>query len=577
MNENNYWQRKLTRRHTLSRVGLVGLGTAGIAIVGCGDDDDDDDGSAGPSSTATSASQSTATSAPTQDSDVDLTASLTSGIGSDVGTMDPQAVGGGGGGNWPNLSTHFQGPLGFDPATSEVIGLAADWAWVDNNTGLTLKAKPGIKFHNGEPFNAEQIKFNFDRQLGRAAYNPKFGAGTSNLAAIGEVKVVDEMTVRLELTGPDVVLPSKIAAAHWQVPKAYVEKVGDEGFAANPVGLGPFKFVSRVADSEIKSVRYDEFFNGRDQKYGPRLPWIQSLNQRVIPEDAARIAALETGEIDLAHNVNSDIAKSFEGRSDFHVFVLPGEQPMHLQPNTTQETAPGGGPNPWPDLRVRKAANMAVDLDTIIKTLLTGSEKRSFGSAQRSIGFPTGLPAKAFKYDVTQAKALMAEAGFANGFDTNLYYPIGRWPNTEPVVQAVASYLEKVGIRAKLQAQQYQATVNGFKERTNDGLTFFGMASGADPGFNFRAGYYPGATYTLSYNPDLGIDKFIEDSEKAFDLVERKRLIGEIITKFYEDASWIFLYEPVTIVIAKAKKIQWEYYTKVLANPEYWNIRITKS
>ena len=259
---------------------------------------------------------------------------------------------------------------------------------MDNNKALVLKAKPGVKFHNGEVLNAEQLKFNFDRNLGRAAYNPKYGAGfKSQFVTIGDISIVDEMTVRLEMLTPDVVLPYKIAASLWMVPKNYVAQVGDAAFAAAPVGIGPFKFVSRVPDSQIKSVRDDGFFYGRDQKYGPRLPWIQNLNQRVIPEDAARIAALEKGEIDIAHNVSADFAKSFAGKSGFTVYSLPGDQPMHIHINTVVEKGLDGGPNPWRDVRVRKAANMAIDLDTIIKTLLTGKEARSYGSANRSVGF----------------------------------------------------------------------------------------------------------------------------------------------------------------------------------------------
>jgi peptide/nickel transport system substrate-binding protein len=508
-------------------------------------------------------------------------ATLTAGIGSDVGSMDPQSLAGTGGGNWPNYEQHFPTPLVVDQNTSEVKSFAVDWEWerktpADAPTALRLIAKPSIKFHNGELLNAQQLQFNFDRALGRAAYNPRFQSGIKgNFASVGNTDIVDDMTLRVEMNHPDASLPYQIAAALYTVPMGYVTQVGDTEFAAKPVGLGHFKFVSRTPDQEIRSVRNDDFFYPRDGQYAPRLPYIANLVQKVIPQDNDRIAALERGEIDLAHNVSSDLAKSFNGRSGFKVFYLQGDQPMYIRPDTTIERDPDTGqPNPWQDVRVRKAANMAVDLDTIIKTILTGKEQPTFGSALRSFGFPEDLKAQRFKYDPQQAKQLLTDAGYANGFDTNVYYPIGRWPNTEQVVQAVAGYLSKVGIRSNIVAQQYQVTTTNVKTHKNYGLTFFGMSGGADPGANFRYSYTKTGAYAFSFNPALELDALVEQSESSFDSEARKKLIGEVIKRFYLDALCIFLYEPVIVVIAR-DNVQWDVYGNVLSNPQYWRIQLS--
>ena len=576
MNEDNYWLRKartrVARRRVLTGALATGAGLAGLTVVGCGDDDD----SGSPAATNTQASGDT-TPQPTSAGEGDLSATLTSGIGSDVGSMDPESLAGTGGGNWPNYTTHFITALNVDQDTSDVVGYAADWEWADNNEAMILTARPGITFANGVPLNADQLKFNLDRELGKAEYNPDFESGhKSQFSSIGDVTIVDDMTIRLTMAKPDVILPSKLAGSYFLLEKGAVVDQGDTDFALHPVGIGPFTFESRVPDSEIKSVRFDDFFYGRDEKYGPRLPFIQKLVQRVIPEDTSRLAALEAGEVDIADKVSPDLAKSFQDRSGFQVFSMPGDQPMHIHINTRDETGLGGGPNPWKDVRVRKAANLAVDLDTIIATLLTGTEKLSYGCAQRSVGFPEDLKASTFGYDPAEAKSLLEQAGYADGFQTNFHYPVGRWPNTEPVVQAIAGYLSEVGIKSNIDAQQYQVTTTSFKERSNDGLTFWGMAGGSDPGPNFRYGIHGDGAYTMSYDPALGLDSLIEQSEGAFDPVERKALIGEIITKFYENASWIFLYEPVTIDVG-TDKIDWSFYNKVLSNPEYWNIKVKNS
>src|SRR5581483_5386241 len=130
-----------------------------------------------------------------------LNATLRSGIGSDIGSGDPQSLAGTGGGNWPSYATHFNTPLVIEEKTSVVQPYAADWQWTDNNQSLTLKVKPGITFHDGEPLNAQQLKFNFERELGRAAYNPKFQSGhASQFAAVGDLTIVDDMTLKVGLS-----------------------------------------------------------------------------------------------------------------------------------------------------------------------------------------------------------------------------------------------------------------------------------------------------------------------------------------------------------------------------------------
>jgi peptide/nickel transport system substrate-binding protein len=577
MERGSYWQRRsrgrLPRRALLRGAALGSAGVAGMWLLACGGGDKSTgDNQGGGSPSGGSAAISTPS---TSNTTGNLNATLRAGIGSDVGSMDPQSLAGTGGGNWPSYATHFNTPLVIEEKTSVVKPYAAEYQWTDNNAALTLKVKPGITFHNGEPLNAQQIKFNLDRELGRAAYNPKFQSGhAAQFAAVGDLTIVDDMTLKVGLTQPDVILPTKIASTLFLTPMNAVTQGGDTAFAATPVGGGPFKFVSRTPDSEIRSVRYDSYFYGRDQPYAPRLPYIANLVQKVIPEDTARSAALDAGELDLAHNVASDLAKSYAGRSGFKVFYLPSDQPMHLHPNTVVEKDPGNGtPNPWRDVRVRKAANMAIDLDTIIKTILTGKEKLSFGSSSVSFGFPQDLPAKRFKYDPQGAKQLLAQAGYASGFETNFFGPTGRWPNTDAVMQACAGYLAAVGIKANIRMQQYQVTTTELKQHGNYGISFWGMSGGPDAGPNFRYGYHSKGAYTNSYDPAIGLDALIEQSEREFDPDKRKTIVADIISRFYENASWIFLYEPVTAVVA-TDKIDWPIYASVLSIPEYWNIRI---
>lgn len=583
----DYWTRimsaRLSRRKALGTTFAAGAGVVAFGTVGCGGDDDDTDGStpsgdttATPGGNATPGSSETATPGSNGDS-FQENASLRAAIGSDIGSSDPHAVAGTGGGNWPNYTTHFTTALGIDPETSAVVPYAASHEWTDENSALLVTARDGVTFHNGETLNAEVLKFNVDRLKGKPEYNPDYASGNATLfGTVDRVEVVDEMTVKIFTNRPDVALPYKLATGNVPlVPMQYILDNGDQEMTENPIGHGPFQFVSRRPDVEIQSTRFDDFFYAQDENLGPRLPYIKDLTQRVIPEDAARAAALETGEVDMAVNVSSDIGKSFEERDGYQVFYLPGDQPMHIHFNTRLENDPiTGGPNPLRDRRVRLALNHAVDVDTIISTILTGRENYSYGFSSAAFGYPKAeLEALRIQFDPERAKSLLAEAGFEDGFEIDFTGPIARWPNSDQVMQAIAGYLQEVGVRTKIATAQYQPWVTEVQSHEKPGMWFMGLSGGLDPANNFRYGFHTAAPYGSSINPELELDPLIAASEAEFDPTQRAELIKEIIVKQYEDATWLYLYEPVTVVVA-TDQVDWQFYGKVLSTPQYWNMRM---
>ena len=509
-------------------------------------------------------------------------ATLTSAIGSDVGSLDPQSLGGTGGGNWPGYETIFGGAglAVVDPATKGFLpGIASSWQESPDHLIWTFNLNPNAKFHNGSPVTAADVKFSMDRNIGQAAYNPGYRAGYNGQFApiVAGGEVVDDRTVRFTLKAPDVIF---LRRPLFVLPKAYIEQVGDEGFARNPVGAGWYKFVSRIPDSEIRAERWDEYHLPMGSPGGYHPSYIKTLVQKVIPEDQARSAALQAGEVDLIHNVSADIARQLETDSKYVVHYLPGTQPMQIAINTALEVDPTTGrPNPFRDKRVRVAANMAVDLDTIIKTILTGREERTYGSNSHGFGFPEDLKAKRFKFDANEAKRLLSEAGYPNGFETSMYGPIGRWPNSRPVMEAVTQYLSRVGIRASIQELQYQEVTTRVQDKTLGPLIFWGQSGGDDPGANFRFSYHSSGNFSLGPATDVTpagdvqprINSLIEQSEREFDTEKRKGLLQDIISTEYLSAKSIWLYEPVTAVVT-SNKWAWDRRSEELSTPEYWNI-----
>jgi peptide/nickel transport system substrate-binding protein len=541
---------------------LAGL----VLIAGCGGGGASPSGAAGPARTE-----------PTD-------ATLTVGIASDIGGLDPQSVAGTGGGNLPAYGPIFGGDGSgllaiVDPRTREWLpGVAQSWEMAPDGMTWTFTLRDTVKFHNGQKLTSEDVKFSIDRMIGQAAYNPGYRSGSrANFEPIvRDVAAPDPLTVVVNMKQPDVTFPIK---PNYLVPKAYVEQVGDDEFAKKPVGVGPFKFVSWEPGSQLVLERFDDFYLGADDPSGYHTPYIKTLVQKVIPDDAARLAALQAGELDMAHNVSADIAKQMDGQAGFQVWFMPGTQPMYFNVNTNDEAAPDGSPNPWRDARVREAANRAIDLDAIMSGILTGREKRTFGSSSNGFGFPEGIESQQFTYDPEAAKRLLAEAGYPNGFRTEMYGPIGRWPNSRPVMEASAEFLKQVGIEVEIREMQYQEYVTRVQQRTLPGLAFFGCTQGADPSNNFRYCYQSGGSFANGSAVDTGgqrdisaeIDAEVAQSEVTFDRAAREKLLQDIITKFYLNPRQVWLYEPITAVVG-TDQWAWEFNASDLQLPEYYNI-----
>jgi peptide/nickel transport system substrate-binding protein len=596
----NYWQSvriRQTSRRTMLRAGSIGLTSTGLAFVGCSSSNNHPAAKPAASSAAAAAAASappaqatgaagtaaTTSAAAVQATGValdkvDLTATLKAAITTDAGNLDPQSVSGVA--NLPNtFFTHFDFPLVFDSQSKEVVGHMVDFRWDNNNTVLEFKVRPGITFHNGEPFDANALKFSLDRALERTDYNKggSFKSGRKGVLSsmTGEIHVVDPMTVRCDVKA-DVSLPATIAPSIAMVPMGYVTKVGDDEFAHNPIGSGPFKIISRTPDTEVRSARFDQYFQRRDAKYYPRLPYIQNLVQVVRPDEQSKVAALEAGEVDILWDISPELAKQFDGKKGYRVLYVEQGNGVQVQFNTRVEKDPAsGGPNPWRDMRVRKACNLAVDVPTITKKLLSGKEKPSFGASSLSFGFPQDLTTKVWGFDPKQAKQLMDAAGYANGIETDFYVGTGRQVGASEVAQAVAGYLKDIGIKTNIKTSTFVDEIPIVRQQTVPGLFLFGTNNVPEPNSNMQAEYASTGMYTLSVYPDTDIDKLFNAESAEFDTEKRRQLLNQLYTLFYENASWIFLYETVAAGVMRDKL---DYTPAGLGPllPEYWNVKVLK-
>ena len=398
--------------------------------------------------------------------------------------------------------------LHFDPvfATGRgrnhlATGGVADWEFVEQNTAFLITMQPGVTFHNGEQLNAERLQWFFERNLGLAEYNSTFVSGImSRLAWISDMQVVDDLTLRLGMDPPNVNAPEATGGGSTEVvPRDYIVENGDEHFARNPVGTGPYTFVSFTPDQEMVSERWDDWFfpspadEGPHDKYGN---WTKTVVARYIPEESARIAALEAGEIDVADRLSPDGAALFEDSDTHHVLTVSGLRVMGLELPINQSLDPiTGGPNPWRDKRVREAANYAIDQQAIIDNLLTGLELPAVSPFPAGYPLPLGDSLDAPRgYDPERARALLEEAGQV-GFAFRFHVGTGIWGD-ERWMPAIQQMLNDVGFDVEVDYLDFggaladirdHAVPNPFLMSTN-GATKNGSPAGAGFAYGLNRG-----------------------------------------------------------------------------------------
>ena len=350
------------------------------------------------------------------------------GISLDVESMDPffvnQAAG------WSVVHALFDHLIERDFSGNIVPGLALSWTIVEP-TVLEFALREGVSFHNGETFTADAVKFSVERMLAEEEA-PNQGKFTS----IDSVDVVDEYTVRFNMNRPDGTLFDSLTSRLAMLPPKYFEEVGAEGFASAPVGTGPFSFVEWMPDDRVTLAANEDYWDG---SYKGRAE-VDTVVFRPIPEAGTRAAELQAGGVDLIQDVLPDQIDDLEGAG---LVVVPSEafQLQYVFFTTDDETAPTY------DVRVRQALNYAVDVDAIIENLLMGLGSRIASPIGPGyLGYNAAV--EPYAYDPEKAKELLAEAGYADGFETTL--DVTTAGHTD-VIDAVAGYLAEVGVQVTIQ------------------------------------------------------------------------------------------------------------------------------
>jgi peptide/nickel transport system substrate-binding protein len=416
-------------------------------------------------------------------------------------------------------------------------------------TTWEFKLRRGIAFHNGEPFDAEAVKFSLERLI-----DPKLKLrGSSPFAPLSHVEIVDPVTVRIHTKAPWPILDTLMAVGQAAMlpPKHYRDRDGAV-LGRTPVGSGPFRFVRWVKDDRIELEANAQYWRG--------APKIKKLVFRPIPDDAVRVAALQNGEIDIAVNIPPHLANIIANHPRLFLSTAPSVRTIQLLYYTHQFDAQNkvAGPYPGPvaDRRVRLAMNLAVDVDEIIKTVLDGKGVRvATMLTDKHFGFDPQL--KPVRQDLGRARQLLTEAGFPGGLDVVLNAPQGRYVRDKEVAEAIAGQLTKAGVRTTLRVHEWGNYLNNMGYVHKAGPVW--LIGWGTTSYDAEAVYVPllrsGKILSNYYNADF--DGMVDEAQTIMDPKRRRELYQRINKLVVEDAAGMPLYQQLDLYGA-TRRMAWK-------------------
>ncbi len=410
--------------------------------------------------------------------------------------------------------------------------------------------RKGVKFHNGNPFTAEDVKFTFERLS-----NPEVSEFINTGKSIASIDIIDDYTVVIKTKDP---IPWFANNLHqlYIMDKESTEARDPGVVGLKPIGTGPYKLAEWVKGSYVRFEANEDYWEG--------APPIKKVELRPITESSTRFAALASGQVQVVSGVPVELYENVMKNKDLEVVKRPARRAIFL--------ALGNKPGtPIADIRVRKAMYMAINEDEIIEKIMRGHASPAGQIVDpATIGHNPAL--ERLRYNPEMAKKLLKEAGYEKGFDITLASPNDRYIQDEQIAEAVVKYLAKVGIRAKLDVkpksiffpevtgQKHDFYLIGWFDGAFDmGRTYSKLIHTRDEERGFGA--WNGTGFS-----DKTIDTMLEGTSGIVDQAKRKELLQDLNKVAMADKiAWIPLHYQVDIyAIQKGKGI------KFTPRPDRW-------
>ncbi len=398
-------------------------------------------------------------------------------------------------------------------------------SWKESADGLMyeFKLREGLRFHNGDPFTADDVKFSFLRYRGVSAKLLH--------DRVKSVDILDAHRIRFVLHSPWpdflVFYATPATGAAWIVPKKYIERVGDDAFRRQPVGLGPYRFVSMAPGLEIVLEA--------NEQYWRKKATIKRVVIKGVPDRTTRLAMLKTGEADIGYLMVGVEAATIKADPKLRLARVVGPAAWWLEfPDQWNPKSP------WADRRVRLAASLATD-----RKALNDAERLGFSRLTGSMipgNMDFALRVEPPPYDPAQAKKLLAEAGYPNGFDAGDLTPL---PPFTTMGEGVANYLGAVGIRTRLRGMERATFMEAWRSKKLSGVIVTVSAAPGNAATRLEQFVLTSAPYASGGYPD--IDDLFQQQARERDRKKREVVLHQIQRLMHERVMFAGIFEPATL------------------------------
>jgi glutathione transport system substrate-binding protein len=466
-------------------------------------------------------------------------------VSSNFTTMDPydandtlsQAV----------VKSFYQGLFGFDRNMKMVPVLAESYQASKDGLTYTVKLKKGIKFQDGTDFNAEAVKENFDRVTNPDNHLKRYVLYKN----IAKTEVLDPTTVKFTLHEP--FSPFINSLAHPSgviISPAAIKEFGSKGLAQHPVGTGPFKFVEWKPSEYMKVAKWDGYWR-------KGYPKVDTITWRSVVDNNSRSAMMQTGEAQFTFPVPYEQAEVLKGKPNLTLVAAPSIVHRYLSMNTLQK--------PFDNVKVREAINYAINKQALAKVAFSGYAIPAEGVVPKGVEYAVKLGP--WPYDPAKARQLLKEAGYPNGFETQLWSAYN-YTTAQKVIQFVQQQLAQVGIKTSLQALEAGQRVEKV-ESAQDPATapvrmyYVGWSSStgeADWALRplLASESMPPKMFNTAYYKNPAVDEDIHKALNTTDGKEKAKLYADAQKRIWADAPWAFLVTE-ELLSASSKKLSGFY------------------
>ena len=393
-----------------------------------------------------------------------------------------------------------------------------------NDTTWEIKIRKDVKFHDGTVMTANDVKFSIDRMIDPVV-KPLMAAFYSTLK---DVTVVDGSTVRITTKAPDPLVLNRLSQSMYILPAELLKKQGAETFFQKPIGTGAFKFVSWN--------RNDRMILEANANYWAGAPKIKRLIIRPVPEVAARVAELQTGNADIIISVPPFLVPKLKEMPGVAVQSVLSGRAIFVYINCSGQDA-------LKNKKVRQALNYAIDRKSIIDNVLTGSgTPNAVGLTNYHFGFDPTL--KPYPYDPAKAKKLLAEAGYPNGFKIEFDSPSGRYLMDKEIAEAMTKMLNAVGVETELKVMEWGTLVQTYSQKRMKDLGFIGWGNMLYDADGTVAPFYTAGS-PFSYFSSSSLPEKVNQGRSTMDSKKRLAIYKQLQAELFDEAPLIYLYQQI--------------------------------